>query len=225
MGSSADPPRLILVTDRHATAGRDLVDVVTSALDAGLPAVQLRDKDLPGRTLFDLAERLRVATARTGALLFVNDRIDVAIAVGADGVHLGGGSLPVDVARRLLPRDRLVGVSVHAPAEVVAAAAAGADLCVFGPVYATPSKAAFGPPQGEERLREAVAAAAIPLLAIGGVGALEVPRVRAAGAAGVAVIRAILAAPDPAAATRTDRKSVVEGRRVERGGRRPSETS
>lgn len=196
------PPRLVLVTDRHATAGRDLVDVVTSALDAGLPAVQLRDKDLPGRPLHALAERLRVATARTGALLFVNDRIDVAIAVGADGVHLGGGSLPVDVARRLLPPDRLVGVSVHAPAEVVAAAAAGADLCVFGPVYATPSKAAFGPPQGEERLREAVAAAAVPVLAIGGVGTAEVPRVRAAGAAGIAVIRAILAAPDAAAATR-----------------------
>jgi thiamine-phosphate pyrophosphorylase len=196
------PPRLILVTDRHATAGRDLVDVITSALDAGLPAVQLRDKDLPGRPLFELAERLRVATARRGARLFVNDRIDVALAVGADGVHLGGTSLPADVARRLLPPGGLVGVSVHAPAEVVAAAATGADLCVFGPVYATPSKAAFGPPQGEDRLREAVAAAAVPVLAIGGVGTAEVPRVRAAGAAGIAVIRAILAAPDAAAATR-----------------------
>jgi thiamine-phosphate pyrophosphorylase len=196
------PPRLVLVTDRHATAGRDLVDVVGTALDAGLPAVQLRDKDLPGRPLHELAERLRVATARRGALLFVNDRIDVAIAVGADGVHLGGGSLPIDVARRLLPAGRLIGVSVHAPAEVAAAAVAGADLCVFGPVFATPSKAAFGPPQGEDRLRAAVAAAAMPVLAIGGVGAAEVPRVRAAGAAGVAVIRAILAAPDAAAATR-----------------------
>jgi thiamine-phosphate pyrophosphorylase len=198
----AAPPRLILVTDRHATAGRDLVDVVSTALDAGLPAVQLREKDLPGRPLLELAERLRVVTARTGARLFVNDRIDVAVAVGADGVHLGGGSLPIDAARRLLPPERLVGVSVHAPAEVAAAAAAGADLCVFGPVYATPSKAAFGPPQGEDRLRDAVAAAAVPVLAIGGVGAAEVPHVCAAGAAGIAVIRAILAAPDVSAATR-----------------------
>ena len=195
-------PPLVLVTDRHATAGRDLVAVVTRALDAGLPAVQLREKDLPGRPLLALAEALRAATTHAGALLLVNDRIDVAIAVGADGVHLGGESMPVDVARRLLPASALVGVSAHAPSEVAAAAAAGADLAFFGPVYATPSKAAYGPPQGLARLAEAVRAAAIPVLAIGGVGTEEVRAVRAAGAAGAAVIRAILAADDPAAATR-----------------------
>ena len=127
-------PSLVLVTDRHATEGRELVAVVTAALDAGLPAVQLREKDLPGRQLLEIAEQLRTATARTGALLLVNDRIDVALAVGADGVHLGGTSVPV--------------------------------------------------------------------LAIGGITVRQVPAVRAAGAAGVAVIRAILGAPDPAAATR-----------------------
>jgi thiamine-phosphate pyrophosphorylase len=199
MGSSADPPRLVLVTDRHATAGRDLVDVVAAALDAGLPAVQLRDKDLPGRALLALAERLRVLTASAGALLLVNDRIDVAVAVGADGVHLGGGSLPADVARRLLPPGALVGVSTHAPAEV---ASATADFVFFGPVYATPSKAAFGPPLGVAGLRQAVAAARVPVLAIGGVTARTVPETRATDAAGVAVIRAILAADDPALATR-----------------------
>ena len=190
------------MTDRHATGGRDLVEVVTAALDAGLSAVQLREKDLTGRALLTLAERLRAATARTGALLLVNDRVDVAVAVGADGVQLGGGSLPADVARRLLAPGRLVGVSTHAASEVARAAAAGADFCLFGPVYATPAKAAYGPPQGEARLRDAVRAAAVPVLAIGGVGVAEVPRVRDAGAAGVAVIRAILAAPDAAAATR-----------------------
>jgi thiamine-phosphate pyrophosphorylase len=199
MGSSADPPRLVLVTDRHATAGRDLVDVVAAALDAGLPAVQLREKDLPGRALLTLAERLRVLTARAGALLLVNDRVDVAVAVGADGVHLGGGSLPTEVARRLLPPGALVGVSTHAPAE---AASATADFVFYGPVYATPSKAAFGPPQGVTALRQAVAAARVPVLAIGGVTAGTVPATRAAGATGVAVIRAILAADDPALATR-----------------------
>src|SRR5215470_7803607 len=122
-GSSVSVPRLILVTDRHATAGRELLAVVSAALDAGLPAVQLRDKDLPGRSLFALAEALRAATRRTGSLLFVNDRIDVAIAVDADGVQLGGGSMPVAVARRLLGSHRLIGVSTHAPAEVAAAAA------------------------------------------------------------------------------------------------------
>lgn len=196
---AASVPRLVLVTDRHATGGRDLVEVVTAALEAGLPAVQLREKDLPGRPLLVLAERLRAVTSRHGALLFVNDRVDVAVAAGADGVHLGGGSMPVAAARGLLVPGALVGVSTHAPGEVRAAAAAGADFAFFGPVYATPTKPS---PQGEVRLAEAVRAAAIPVLAIGGVTAAEIAAVRAVGAAGVAVIRAILAAADPAAATR-----------------------
>lgn len=199
MGSSAEPPRLVLVTDRHATAGRDLADVVAAALDAGLPAVQLRDKELPARALLAVAERLRALTARTGALLLVNDRVDVAVAVGADGVHLGGGSMPPDVVRRLLPPGAMLGVSTHAPAEV---AATTADFAFFGPLFMTPSKAAYGPPQGVAALREAVAHATVPVLAIGGVTAACVAELRAGGAAGVAVVRAILAADDPARATR-----------------------
>src|SRR5581483_8778867 len=144
-------PALILVTDRRATGGRDLLEVVAAALDAGLPAVQLRDKDLPGRPLLALAERLRAATVRTGALLFVNDRVDVAIAVGADGVHLGHGALPAAAARRLLP--------------------GGAGCAFSGRVWDPPGKAAAGP----ARLAEAVAAAAVPVLAIGGVTAERVP--------------------------------------------------
>lgn len=185
------------MTDRHATGGRALVGVVTRALDAGLPAVQLRDKDLPGRDLFALAERLREATRRAGALLFVNDRVDVACAVDADGVQVGAASLPVAVARALLPSGA-IGASTHTLAEVVGTTA---DFVVFGPVYDTPSKRAFGPPQGEARLREAVAAARVPLLAIGGVDPPAVARLRAAGAHGVAIVRAVLAAPDPGAAT------------------------
>jgi thiamine-phosphate pyrophosphorylase len=192
-------PSLVLVTDRHATCGRNLADVVAAALDAGLPAVQLREKDLPGRPLLALAEHLRGLTARTGALLLVNDRVDVAIAAGADGVHLGARSMPVDVVRRVLPAGSLVGLSTHAPGEV---AASSADFVHFGPVYVTPSKAGYGPPQGEQRVREAAAVARVPLLAIGGITADRVRAVRAAGAAGAAVIRAILAADDPAAATR-----------------------
>jgi thiamine-phosphate pyrophosphorylase len=188
-------PRLILVTDRHATGGRDFFDVVAAALDAGLPAVQLRDKDLPARALFALAERLRVATARTGAKLFVNGRVDVAIAVGADGVHLGGGALPVAVARSLLPPGALIGVSTHVPRE---SEAEGADYVFFGPVWDTPGKRA----QGKTALAAAVAASASPLIAIGGIGAAEARVARRVGAAGVAVIRALLAAPDPTAETR-----------------------
>jgi thiamine-phosphate pyrophosphorylase len=192
-------PALVLVTDRHVTAGRDLLDLVARALDAGLPALQLREKDLPGRPLLALAERLRTLTARTGALLLVNDRVDVAHAAGADGVHLGGSSMPVEVARGLLPPGAIVGVSTHAPAEV---AATTADFAFFGPVHATPSKLAYGAPHGAGPLREAVAASPVPVLAIGGITCERVGAARAAGAAGVAVIRAILAAADPAAATR-----------------------
>jgi len=190
----ASPPGLVLVTDRRATRDRDLVAVVDAALGAGLPAVQLREKDLSGRPLLLLAERLRAATARTGALLFVNDRIDVAIAAGADGVHLGGGSVPLDVARRLVGPDALIGVSTHVAGE----APAGADFAFFGPVWETPGKEAVG----AARLTEAVRASTIPILAIGGVTADRIPAVRAAGAAGAAVIRAILGAPDPGRATR-----------------------
>ena len=164
-----------------------------AALDAGLPAVQLREKGLPGRPLLALAERLRAATARTGALLLVNDRVDVAIAAGADGVHLGGGSIPADAARALLGPDALIGVSTHAPGEPTA----GADLAFFGPVWETPGKTAVG----TARLAEAVRAASVPVLAIGGATAARLPAVRDAGAAGAAVIRAILAAPDPGRAT------------------------
>jgi thiamine-phosphate pyrophosphorylase len=198
-------PRLILVTDRHATAGRDLVDVVRMALDAGLPAVQLRDKDLPGGTLFALAERLRAATAATGALLLVNERVDVAVAVGADGVQLGGGAVPVAAARQLLPAGALVGVSTHAAKEVAAGAAAGADFALFGPVYATPGKTEVG----AAALASAVRAGPLPVLAIGGVTAAEVPELRASGAAGVAVIRAILGAADPAVVTRALLEALV----------------
>lgn len=193
-------PRLLVVTDRHATGGRDLVDAVERALAAGLPAVQLRDKDLPGRALVALAERLRAATRRTGALLFVNERVDVARAVDADGVQLGTGALPVATARALLAPGRLVGASTHAADEVRATAA---DFVLFGPVHATPSKRAFGPPQGEARLREAVVAARVPVLAVGGIDATNAAAARAAGAHGVAVIRAVLAASDPASVTRT----------------------
>jgi thiamine-phosphate pyrophosphorylase len=191
-------PALLLVTDRHATAGRDLETVVVRALDAGLPAVQLRDRDLPGRMLFALADRLRVATRRTGALFFVNDRVDVARAVDADGVQVGASTLPVDVARTLLTRGALVGESTHAIDEI---RATRADFVVFGPVYDTPSKRVYGPPQGD-RIHEALAASLVPLIAIGGIESANADPLRAAGVHGFAVIRAILAAPDPAAATR-----------------------
>lgn len=190
--------RLYCVTDRQHTAGRSLPDVVRSALDGGVRAVQLREKDLEGRALYHLAVQLRELTARYQARLLINDRLDVARAVEADGVHLGQTSFPVAVARRLLGPGKLIGVSTHNPEEITAAA--GADFLVFGPVYATPSKAKYGEPQGLARLRQAVALSPSPLLAIGGIAIEQVADVLSTGAHGIAVISALSAAPDPARA-------------------------
>jgi len=191
---------LYLVTDRRNTAGRSLVDVVHAALDGGVRAVQLREKDLEGGSLYQLAHQLRELTGRYQARLLINDRLDVALAVEADGVHLGQTSFPVAVARRLLGSGKLIGVSTHTPAEI--AAAGGADFLVFGPVYFTPSKAAYGEPQGLPRLREAIALSPVPVLAIGGVQAEKVAEVLSTGAHGIGVISAISAASDPSSAAR-----------------------
>jgi len=195
-----------LVTDRAQTNGRPLLDVVTAALRGGVGAVQLRERGLETRALLELAIALRQATRAVGAALLINDRIDVALACDADGVHLPGHSFAVADARALLGPRRLIGVSTHHPDEVAAAAAAGADFAVFGPIFATPSKATYGAPQGLDALARARRAAALPLFAIGGVDADTAAAVRDAGADGVAVIRAVLAAPDPAAAARALRR-------------------
>lgn len=192
--------RLYFVTDRHQTAGQSLGDVVHAALDGGVRAVQLREKDLAGGPLYRLAEHLRQLTYRYRAYLLINDRIDVALAVDADGVHLGQESFPVATARRLLGADKLIGVSTHSQAEI--AAARGADFVVFGPVYFTPSKAVYGEPQGLERLRQAVLASTVPVFAIGGIKNEHIVEVLATGAHGIAVISAISGAPDPEHAAR-----------------------
>ena len=192
--------RLYFVTDRTQTANRPLTDVVHAALDGGVRAVQLREKDLEGRELYVLAEQLRALTRRYRAHLLVNDRIDVALAVEADGVHLGQNSFLVEDARRLLGAGKLIGVSTHSQQEIDAAQEA--DFIVFGPVYYTPSKAAYGEPQGLDRLRAAVAHSALPVFAIGGIKTAHVAEVLETGAHGVAMISALSVATDPAQAAR-----------------------
>ena len=192
--------RLYFVTDRRQTAGRPLYDVVHAALDGGVRAVQLREKDLEGGELYRLAARLRDLTARYAARLLINDRLDVALAAGADGVHLGQTCLPVSTARQLLGPDKLIGVSTHSPDEITAAQ--GADFVVFGPVYFTPSKADYGQPQGVARLRQAVRHSPAPVFAIGGIQADRIAAVRSAGAHGVALISALSAAAEPSRAAR-----------------------
>lgn len=196
------PFRLLLVTDRHGTGGRALRDLVEAALAGGADAVQLRERDLGARDLYDLAMGLRPLCVRFGAKLLVNDRIDVARAVGADGIHLPARSFSAPDARQLIGAGRLVGVSTHSRAEAEAAARAGADYVIVGPIFPTPSKAAFGPPLGLATLRATARSLTVPVIGIGGITAANVASVRRAGASGVAVIREILQHPDPTIAAR-----------------------
>ncbi len=197
-----DELRLCLVTDRAQTGGRDLATVVGECLDAGLRAVQLREKDLGAAELARLGRTLRALTQKRDAWLIVNDRVDVALAVGADGVQRTSTSLPLADILPIADKRLRVGASVHSLEEARAAAEAGADWLVFGPVYDTPSKRPYGPAQGLAALERVTRAVEIPVIAIGGLTPERVAEVRHAGAHGVAVISAILTAPSPAAATR-----------------------
>lgn len=193
-----DQLKLCLVTDRHHTGGRDLVRLVAECVAAGLPAVQVREKDLGAGELADLCRRLLAVIG--SALLVVNDRVDVAMAVGAGAVQRTSRSLPVRDMRAISAGALRVGASVHSLEESLEAEAAGADWLTFGPVYDTPAKRAYGPPQGLGALERVTRAVRIPVVAIGGITAERVGEVRAAGAHGVAAISAILADPSPAAA-------------------------
>ena len=193
--------RLYVVTDRQQTAGRPLTEVIAAAARGGLGAVQLREKDLSARELYDLGVRLQEVLSPYRVPLLINDRIDVALALNAAGVHLAGHSLPTRIARRTLGPHKLLGVSTHSLDAARQAAEEGADFVVFGPVFATPSKLAYGPPQGLPQLAAVVREVPIPVLGIGGITPANLPQVRQTGAHGVAMIRAVLAAPDPCEAT------------------------
>jgi len=197
-----DELRLCLVTDRSQTRGRELVDVVIACVTAGLPAVQVREKDLPAADLAALCRRLREPTRERGALLIVNDRADVALAVGADAVQRTHASLSVAEIRAVVDKRLRVGASTHSRDDAIAAEADGADWIVFGPVYDTPSKRAYGAPQGLRNLETVVASVRLPVIAIGGITPERVGEVRGAGAHGVAAISAILSADAPHDATK-----------------------
>ena len=192
-------PRVYLITDRHATGGRQLCDVVAAAQRGAGPAapqvaVQVREKDLSARALVELARQLRAVTSAAGAALFVNDRVDVALAVEADGVHLPTGALSVRDARSLAP-NLCIAVSTHDCSEVELATRAGADFVVFGPVFDTPSKRVYGPPKGLEALARACSCS-IPVIALGGIDNSNADHCIRIGAYGIAAIRSVIAAAD-----------------------------
>jgi len=194
-------PRLYVVTDRQQTAGRSLEEVIASAARGGAGMVQLREKDLSARELLALGGRLQHVLAPYDIPLLINDRLDVAQALDAAGVHLAGHSLPAAQARRVLGSDKLIGVSTHSLEQAQDARDGDADFIVFGPVFTTPSKVVYGPPQGLQQLANIVQAIDLPVIAIGGINVTNLPSVLQKGAHGVAMIRAVLEAAQPEAAT------------------------
>lgn len=194
-------PSLYVVLDRVAARGRSLDDLLAAIIDGGCRMVQLREKEWPSGRMLPLAERLLLRARRAGVTFVVNDRVDLAVAVGADGVHLGQDDLPARIARPLLRPGMLLGISTHDVAQAHAARDAGADYVAVGAMFATTTKADFQlvGPGLVRKLRPDIR---VPLVGIGGITHDNVADVFRAGADGVAVISAVCGAPDPAAATR-----------------------
>ena len=192
-------PSLYVVLDRTAARGRDLVGLLAQALAGGSRMIQLRDKDWPSGRLLPLAEKLRAACAAAGATFIVNDRVDLALAVGADGVHLGQDDLPARAARPLLRPGMIMGISTHSLEQARTAQAEGADYVAVGSMFATTSKADFQL-VGPDLMRKLRGEIRVPLVGIGGITPDNVSEVIRAGADGVAVISAVCAAKDPQAA-------------------------
>ncbi|MFP4200169.1 MAG: thiamine phosphate synthase [Clostridia bacterium] len=218
--------RLYLVSDRSLARGRPPEDILRAVAGRGVTAFQLRGKDWNDRELFGVGSRLARLCAELGVLFVVNDRVDIAMACGADGVHLGEDDLPVEVARRLMGKDAIIGASARDTTRARAAQAAGADYVAASPVWATPTKTDAPAPLGLEGLGDMCRAVSLPVIGIGGINAENAAKVIASGAAGVAVVSAIVAAEDPATAARQLREAVEEGerrretRRNPKGGRR-----
>lgn len=189
--------KLYLVTDRKLFTDKSLLFTgVEEALKGGLKAVQLRAKDLGTRDLLDMAYRMRELTKAYQAKLFINDRVDIALAVEADGIQLGKESMPVHAVRETFQNKLIIGASTHSLDEALEAERGGADFVTSGPIYQTPSKMKYGEPIGLETLKKVKAKISIPLYAIGGIKLDKVREVKEAGADGVALISAILTAED-----------------------------
>ena len=212
MRSCADALKLYLVTDRDLGGGRSVVEVVRSAVEGGVTAVQIREKDLEASAFLNEAAEVKNALLGSGVPLFVNDRADIALAAGADGLHVGQTDLPAAAARRLIGPDMLLGVSVSTEEESRKAIADGADYVSVSPVFLTPTKpeaaTAVGL-AGIRRIRRAVGTA--PVLAIGGIDSTNARSIVTAGSDGVSVVSAIMSAKDPRTAARALRREVEAG--------------
>lgn len=188
---------LYLITDRNiVTPKSSLINAVRQALKGGITAIQVREKDLETRELLKLAYRMRELTERFRAKLFINDRFDIALAVGADGVHLTQSSIPVHVVRKTVKSRLLLGVSTHSLREAKEAEKAGADFITLGPVYQTPSKMQYGKPVGLGTLKRVCRTIKTPVFAIGGIRSSRIHEIKKAGVYGAAMISEIFKASD-----------------------------
>lgn len=198
VGWLAQALRLTVITDRALARPRDLEWVVEQALQGGARCVQLREKEWGMGAALPLALRLRDLTRSYGALLIVNDRLDLALAAEADGVHLGPDDLPIWAARRIAPPGFVIGYSTDEPRAAIQAVAEGADYLGCGAVWPTGTKADAGAAIGPGGVRRVVASVSIPVVAIGGITLARAPELEKCGAAGVAVVGELMSAPDPA---------------------------
>jgi thiamine-phosphate pyrophosphorylase len=201
---------LYVITYTDPASGRNHLDVARAALEGDADVIQLRAKELGGREMFNLASRIgdMAGESRGGCLFIVNDRIDIAQAAGADGVHLGQGDISASAARSLIGEEMIMGISATTVEEAMAAQANGADYLGVGPVFATPSKADAVAPIGLEGLSMIREAVDLPIVAIGGIAEENTRQVMAAGADGIAVISAVTGAEHMSEAVRRLRSLV-----------------
>jgi len=206
---------LYVITDRRIARGLPHAEIARLAIEGGADVVQLRDKSLSCKDLLAAACEIRRITRDEGVLFIVNDRIDIAIASGADGVHLGQDDIPLPDARRLAPPGFIIGISVGCVADAIAAESAGAGYVALSPIFPTTSKEDAGQGHGMGVLRGICAAVSLPVIAIGGITPLNVPQVIAAGAEGVAVISAVVGQQDIAGAAR-QMKAIIRSAKARR---------
>jgi len=196
MGDSIKGLDLVLITDRKV-CGKKLTDIIEQAIDGGVGTVQLREKDLNTGDLFNLAKEIREITERKGANLIINDRVDIATAVDADGVHLGWQSLEIDTVRRMIGQDKIIGFSAHSLEEAERAENSGADYISISPIFNTANKDYFIRPLGVGEIGKIKEHINIPVIALGGINENNIDKVLKNGADGIAVISAILLSDSP----------------------------
>lgn len=199
---------LYVITDEIVGFKRTHAEITERAIAGGADAIQLRDKSCSSRDLIRIGRSLRTITRRSSTIFIVNDRLDVALACGADGVHLGQGDMRTDVARQIAPSGFIIGVSVSNVEEACQAEGEGADYVALSPTFSTVSKRDAGPGHGLDMLREIRRNVSVPVIAIGGIDRHNVREVVAAGADGIAVISAVVGASDITAAAR-DLKNLI----------------